>query len=455
LRQSSPRWELALFIAHHREDVDMVDLAPLHGLRYSSEYTDAGVFAPPYDVIDSERHLQLLAANPHNIVRLILGETPSGRGWHARAAETMARWIAEGVLVQDRQPALYGYQQHFVDAAGQQRTRTGVMGRVRLSPYGGPIRRHERTRIGPRIDRLRLTRAVRANLSPVFGLYRDPHDAVRHLLAPPEDPQHPDLLVDIRDDEGVRHVFWRIGDLDTITAITAGLADREIIIADGHHRYETALAYQAEQRDAEGDPAQARPYDYALMYLAAAKDPGLYILPTHRVILGQNGRDPSRLVEALRDDFDLVPVAPEVSLSEATSQAADHTVAIGLCTGQGQRWVLRLKELARAHRGMPPEVEGGLSELDVSVLQNLILAPHLGIDTETLARTEQVMYTIDEGEACSLVASGEAQAAFILNPTRIEQVWNVAEQGLTMPQKSTYFYPKLLTGLVINPLDER
>jgi len=446
---------LSLSVHHEHEDATMVDLAPLHGLRFSDAYTAADVFAPPYDVIGPKRRLQLLERSPYNVVRLILGEDPADRHWHARAAETMARWIAEGVLVRDRQPALYGYQQHFRDAEGQPRVRTGVMGRVRLSPYGGPIRRHEHTRIGPRVDRLRLTRAVRANLSPVFGLYRDPHDDVRHLVRPPADRQDADKLVEVTDDEGVRHIFWRIGDLDAITALTGGLVGREVIIADGHHRYETALAYQAERRDAEGDPPGVRPYDYVLMYLAAVEDPGLWILPTHRIVLGRNGRDPARLVEALRSDFDVVPVAPDESLSAAAARAADHTVAIGVCTGQGERWVLRLKDLSRAYRGMPPEVEGGMAELDVNVLQNLILEPYLGIDAETLARTEQVAYTIDEGEACSRVVSGEAQAAFILNATRIEQVWSAAERGLIMPQKSTYFHPKLLTGLVINPLDER
>lgn len=432
----------------------MVDVAPLRGLRYSAEHADERVYAPPYDVIGPKRRRHLLNRSPYNVVRLILGGEPGDAAWHARAAETMARWIAEGVLVRDRSPALYGYRQHFTDPDGRSRVRTGVMGRVRLSPWGGPIRRHEYTRIGPRVDRLRLTRAVRANLSPVFGLYRDPEGSVRRVLTPPRDDRDPDLLVDVMDDEGVRHVLWRIGDLDSIAAFTAGLSEREVIVADGHHRYETALAYQAERRDAEGDPPGVRPYDYVLMYLAATEDSGLCILPAHRVVRGQNGRDPAHLLEALREDFDVASVPPGQSLSAAIAAAADGTVAIGACLGPRGRWVLRLKGLDRAHRGLPPEVVGGLVELDVNVLQNLILEPHLGIDTETLARTDRVAYTIDEGEACARVASGEAQVAFILNATRVEQVWSAAERGLTMPQKSTYFHPKLLSGLVINPLDD-
>jgi uncharacterized protein (DUF1015 family) len=445
---------LALLIADLYKDGRMVDLAPMRGLRYSDAYADERVYAPPYDVIDPERRWRLLERSPYNVVRLILGGEPGDTEWHARAAETMARWIAEGVLVRDRQPALYGYQQHFLDADGRPRIRTGVVGRVRLSPWGGPIRRHEYTRIGPRLDRLRLTRAVRANLSPVFGLYRDPEGEVRCLLTPPQDDRDPDLLVDVVDDERVRHLFWRIGDLNTIGALTAGLASREAIVADGHHRYETALAYQSERREAEGDPPGDQPYDYVLMCLAAMEDPGLCILPAHRIVRGEEGLDPARLLAALREDFDVTPVSAGVRLSAAAAAAADHMVAIGACFGPEERWVLRLKEASRARRGLSPALEGGLAETDVSVLQNLILEQHLGIDTETVARTERITYTIDEEEACARAASGEGQVAFILNATPIELVWAAAERGLTMPQKSTYFHPKLLSGLVINPLDD-
>jgi len=431
----------------------MVDVAPMRGLRYSREFADERVLAPPYDVIGPELQRRLLDQSPFNVVRLILGADPTDTEWHARAAETLARWIADGVLVRDIRPVLYGYQQRYLDPEGCTRTRTGLIGRVRLSPYGGAIHRHEHTRIGPRVDRLRLTRAVRANLSPVFGLYRDPRAELSGLLVPPHDPLDPNLLFDVVDDEGVRQILWRICDLDTMTALTAGLADRDVIIADGHHRYETALAYQAERREAEGDPPEAQAYDYVLMYLAAAEDPGLCVLPTHRIVTTPQSIDVPRLLAALEEDFELTRVSDGTPLSMAAEAAQDHTVAIGACFGGAERWVLRLRDLARAHQGRrDPDVE--LAELDVTVLQSLILDRRLGIDAEALARTDQVAYTIDEHEACARVATGEAQAAFILNPTRLEQVWRAATRGLTMPQKSTYFYPKLATGLVINPLDE-
>ena len=432
----------------------MVDLAPMHGLRYSDTYADERVYAPPYDVIDPERRRRLLDKSPYNMVRLILGGEPGNIEWHARAAETMARWIAEGVLVRDRQPALYGYRQHFRDANGRPRVRTGVMGRVRLSPWGGPIHRHEHTRIEPRLDRLRLTRAVRANLSPVFGLYRDPGDDVRHLLVPPQDDRDPDLLVDLVDEEGVRHLLWRIADPSTIGAVTTGLASREVIVADGHHRYETALAYQLERREASGNPTGVQPYDYVLMYLAAVEDPGLCILPAHRIVRVAKGLDPERVLAVLRQDFEVSPVSVGVRLSTAAAEAGNHAVAIGVCFGPDSQWVLRLKERSAARRGPSPAPGSGLAETDVSVLQNLILERHLGIDKETLARTERVTYTTDEDEACACAARGEGQVAFILNATPIEQVWAAAERGLTMPQKSTYFHPKLLSGLVMNPLDD-
>jgi len=431
----------------------MVELAPMYALRYGDAYADGRVYAPPYDVINDEQRRCLLGRSPYNVVHLILGGEPGDAAWHGRAAETMSRWIAAGVLVRDHHPSLYGYRQHFRDSSGRPRTRTGVMGRVRLCPWGGPIHRHEHTRIGPRLDRLRLTRAVRANLSPVFGLFRDPQGEICRLLPPPDEEGNPDLLVNVTDDDGVRHILWRVGEPDTIFALATAFLSREVIIADGHHRYETALAYQSERRRAEGDPPEARPYDYVLMYLSSVEDPGLCILPAHRIVRGAERIDPAGLLAALSADFEVEPVAAETSLAAAAA-ASDHTVTIGACLGAGERWLLRLKGPAMARRRSMFEGRGDLDALDVSVLQNLVLEKHLGIDAEILLGSDRLAYTVNEEEACAQVVAGEAQAAFILNATRIEQVWAAAERGLTMPQKSTYFYPKLLSGLVINPLDD-
>jgi uncharacterized protein (DUF1015 family) len=430
----------------------MVETIPLRGLRYATEYATASVYAPPYDVISPAQQQQYLAHSPHNIVRLILGPSPNDDQWHGSAAVALERWRNQGILVREEQPVFYGYQQHFSLATGGVRKRSGLVGRVRLSEWGTGIYRHERTRVGPRADRLRLMQATRANLSPVFGLYHDPTGDLASWLEPPTQPE-----VAFRDDEGVEQIFWRIAAPEAIAALQKGLAEREIVIADGHHRYETALAYRAERRAAEGNPAGLRAYDYVLMYLTAVEDPGLCILPTHRVVAGQPPIDAQGLLRSLSGDFEVTPLAPSDSVSTAIARAAmadGQGVAIGLCLGLAGTWVLRLKNLERARRAAMGDVAPGLSELDVVVLQNMILGPTLGISTEALATTDRLSYTISEVEACESVQRGRAQVAFILNPTSVTQVWQAATRGTTMPQKSTYFYPKLLSGLVLNPLDE-
>ena len=434
----------------------MVQVLPMRGLCYGPGYAEASVFAPPYDVISSEQQRRLLARSPYNVVRLILGPTPGDGPWYGAAAATLARWVAEGILVRGAAPALYGYRQRFALADGRTRLRSGFIGRIRLGEWGNGVYRHEHTRTGPRLDRLRLTRATRANLSPVFGLYRDVHRELSLWLQPPAQPE-----LAFQDDEGVEQAFWRIAEPAAIAALEEGMARREIVIADGHHRYETALAYRAERRALEGDPSALQPYDFVLMYLTAVEDPGLVILPSHRVIASPPAVNGAALLQALAADFEISSWDGKEPLTTAVGQAAggqtsgagERTVALGVCLGPAGTWVLRLRDLERARRAAEGYLAADLAELDGCVLQNLILGPHLHISPEALANTERVSYTIHQDEAFQRVQTGQAQAAFILNPTTVEQVWRAATQGVTMPQKSTYFYPKLLTGLILNPLD--
>jgi len=427
----------------------MVEFLPLRGLHYSPEYARPTVYAPPYDVISSDQQQQYLAGSPYSVVRLILGPHPDHQGWYAEAAATLRAWALQGVLTRDPTPRFYGYQQHFALPGGPMRVRTGCIGRMRLCDWREGVYRHEHTRTGPRLDRLRLTRATRMNLSPIFGLYRDPGRDLARWLEPPARP-----VLDFQDDEGVRQILWPIVDVDAIAGIVRGMSSREVVIADGHHRYETALAYQAERRAAEGNPSQARPYDYVLMYLTATEASGLCILPSHRVVSGEPALQGERLLQALRRDFDVLPLDGSRSLSQAIAEAARDTVAIGVSLRGAGSWVLRLKGMKVAHRATGGCDSNDLAELDVCVLQNLILGPHLGISPEVLATTERVSYTIHEEVACARVQRGEAEAAFILNPTTTGQVWQAVQRGVTLPQKSTYFHPKPLTGLVFNPLDE-
>jgi uncharacterized protein (DUF1015 family) len=426
----------------------MVDLVPFRGLRFGDGFARPSVFAPPYDVISPTLRAALLAQDAHNVVHIDLGPGESDPGWYAEAAGRLRAWETSGVLRRDGQPALYGYLQEFTLADGVQRSRLGVLGRVRLTPWGQGIYRHEHTRVGPRQDRLNLMRATRAQLSPVWGLYEDPAGEISALLAPPERP-----WMDLTDADGVRHCFWPITEEAPLVRLVGALAQRAVVIADGHHRYETALTYRDEMRAAEGNPAGDRPYDFVLMYLTAAFDPGLVILPTHRVVTLPNPPDWPDVLNALAHDFEVIAVPPHANLSMAISTPADGAVTLGAYLGRAGAYVLRLRDVDQARKGARTLQEAELADLDVSVLQNLVLEKRLGVTREMLAHSNVLSYTIHEAEARQMVDAGGAHAAFMLNATTMDQIWSASLRDVTMPQKSTYFYPKLLTGLVLNPLD--
>ncbi|MFH1085689.1 MAG: DUF1015 domain-containing protein, partial [Chloroflexota bacterium] len=423
-------------------------LTPLCGLRFGPAYARPSAYAPPYDVIGASERERLLAGDPHNIVHVDLGPAQTDAAWYQAAAATWAAWRAEGVLVQEALPSLYGYEQEFA-LGGRSLTRRGVLGCVRLAPWGEGIHRHERTRSGPRLDRLRLMRATRAQISPVFGLFRDDDGAVARWARP---PSAPDLLGAFAAADGVCHRFWRIADPDAIAGLGAALAPSEIVIADGHHRYETALAYRDERRAAD-QPSSPRPYDDVLMYLTDAQAPGVAILPTHRVVACPADTDWGAFLAGLHARGALAQLDAAGSLSEALANQPDYGPRLGIYLGGRGAYVLTLHDPAAAVRAVAPEVPAALAGLDVLALQHLVLDPLLGISSEALAHSERVRYTIREDEARAWVDAGECQAAFVLNATTVDQVWQAATHGLTLPPKSSYFYPKLLTGLVMHALD--
>ena len=423
----------------------MPEIRAFRGLRYAPDHLAAKTLAPPFDVIDEAARRRLLAGSPYNVVRIDKGPQGHGESWYREAAELKAEWLAAGILQRDETPALYGYRQVFV-VDGQERERIGLIAAMRLQPWGRGIHPHERTRTGDRADRLMHMRALGANMSPVFGLYSDPKGETDPLLRVPSDA----LLLEA-EIEGVRQSFWRIGDGETVAALQALLAQRDIVIADGHHRYETALAYQAERRAAEGDPDSPQPYDYVMMYLTRAEAPGLAILPTHRIVRGEQELDQESLLHSLHADFELRPLWNRALWQQALAQAARDSVALGLALPDMGAFVLRLRDPDRL-AAIAPEAPQELRRLDVTVLEKLLLEPLMGISPQSLAAGERVSYSIDADAAMAAVAAHEAQAAILLNPTTVDQVWQAACHGVTMPQKSTYFYPKLLTGLVFHPL---
>ncbi len=423
----------------------MVDIAPFEGLRYAPSLRRDPVYSPPYDVIDAQLRAELMGGSPHNVVHVTLGPDPAPPAWYDEAASRFHDWRSQGVLVRDDCPCFYAYEQAFSGPDGEALLRRGFFARVRLVPWGKGIHPHEKTRSGPKADRLRLMRALHAQESPVFGMYRDPEGAMDRLLgAPPSD------AATTLDADGVRHTCWPLTSPELLEQMTSYLQERDVVIADGHHRYETALAYRDLIRETDpGSPSGS--HDHVLMYLTPADGDGLVILPTHRVVTAPLPLSEPQLLAALERTFALEPVTAGPPLAER--HGGGDQITLGICLASGG-WLLRLRDRASAHAAAPPDQPRELAELDVAVLQNLILAPHLGISADVLAHGDAVRYTIDDAEACHAVRAGHASAAFLLNPTSVDQVWRAAVAGVTMPQKSTYFFPKLLTGLVINPLDD-
>ena len=397
----------------------------------------ADVVAPPYDVIDEAQRAELAARSPHNVVELDLPRDPGGGDPYEHAAELLSKWMGEEVLIHDDEPTIWALEQDYTAPDGTRLTRRGFLARVKLAPYGEGIRPHERTQPGPKEDRLRLTRATRHNLSPIFALH--PGDAWRHL----EPAVAGAPWGEVSDGDGTTHRVWRVGDPAVHEAIAAELAPGELLIADGHHRYETSLAYQREV--GEGGPA-----DFVLMALVSLEDPGLTVFPTHRLISGLAG-DPGRqeaLATGLRDLFEI----EEVTEDRLDPGGAEGVGVFGYIDSHFKRpFRLRLRDGAPLDEAFADR-SAAYRRLDAAILEELVLKRILGMSTDDIAAKRGIGYTPSLDEALAKLDAGDYQAAFVLRPTPVDQVREVAAEGETMPPKSTYFFPKLLTGLVFNPL---
>jgi len=420
----------------------MAEVLPGRGLLYDP--ARAGRFddlvAPPYDVISESDRAELEAKSPFNIVRVDL---PQGNREekYRNAARELRRWIEEGILRRDRAPAFYRYHQIF-SLAGRQHTRKGFIGRIRLRRFEERVvLPHERTLSGPRLDRLELSRACRTNLSQVFGLYSDPAGAVDAEFGP-LDSAAPAIEARLG---GVVHRVWRLTDVAAHQRIAAAMGEKKVYIADGHHRYETMLAIRDELRPQARSPRSS--IEYGSMFLTAMEDPGLVILPTHRVVHGLPQFQLPRFLERLRPRF-------EVEKLNAAS-AGDLRTALGrrersfLLVSGGEAMLLSLRTGAEQAVAGPEPLRG----LDVPILHALILEEILGIDRAAQERQTNLRYVKDFDAALEESRRPEVQAVFLLNPTRIEQLKAVADAAEVMPQKSTFFFPKLASGLVLDPID--
>jgi uncharacterized protein (DUF1015 family) len=411
----------------------MADLQPLRTLRYEPAAVGslADVIAPPYDVIDEAMRAELASRSPYNVVHVDL--PPS----YDEAAQTMADWRSRGVLVQEDEPAVWVLRQDYTDPAGASRTRTGFFARVRVDEYGpGRIRPHERTHPGPKEDRLRLTRATRTNLSPIFSLFPDT-DGIAERAIEQIAAGEPFATVD-------GETLWRSADEDLIAELQMALADAELLIADGHHRYETARVY-ADEVGGEG------PHRYVLMQLCALSDPGLLVFPTHRLLTGLKDDTGKQVAirDVLRGEFEIEELDDTSKLEPPSTHGG---VAFGYMDSFFKRpFRVTLKDQAIADHalaGMPEPYR----RLDTAVLEALVLRGALGMSEDDISHLRGLHYSKDLDDAIEAVESGRADAGFFMRATPVEQVREVAATGESMPPKSTYFYPKVPTGLVFNPL---
>jgi uncharacterized protein (DUF1015 family) len=416
----------------------MAEIQPLRALRYDLNRTGGlqDVVAPPYDVIDEEQRAALEARSPYNVVRIDLPR--GGEDRYDRAAALLRDWRTQGAVVLDAGDAVWTLSQDYTGPDGRRRTREGWLARVRVEEYGaGRIRPHERTHPGPREDRLRLTRATRANLSPIFSLYSDPAGGVRAALGQPGGTP----WAQTTDDDGTVNRLGRVTDPGAIAAVQGVLGETELLIADGHHRYETSRVY-AEEIGGDG------PHRYVLMCLVALQDPGLTVFPTHRLVRGLSSAQHEALADALRRDFEI----EELTDTAALAPASGDTVRMGYIDAHFRKpFMLTLRDPAIADAALPDRAEP-YRRLDTAVLEALILKGALRMTDDAIDHLDGLGYARDFEQALELVQTAQYDAAFFMAPTPVNRVQAVAGAGESMPPKSTYFFPKVPTGLVFNPL---
>jgi uncharacterized protein (DUF1015 family) len=411
----------------------MAEVTPLPALHYNLAAIPslADVTAPPYDVIDASIRASLLARSPLNVVEVDLPEAPGGGDPYEHAAETLEEWTLDGVLVVDREPAIWALEQEYATPDGSRLVRRGFLARVRVTDYGaGLVRPHERTQPGPKEDRLRLTRATRHNLSPILAVHPGSvWDSIEpHVAAEP--------WGEITDDDSTIHRVWRVADPEVHVAVAAGLADAELLIADGHHRYETARTY-ADEIGGEG------PHRYTLMCLVSLEDPGLTIFGTHRLLIGF---DAERLEQGIREHFEIEEVT-----GERADPAGVQGVGVFGYLDSDRALRLRLRDTEVVDAALDGRSEA-YRRLDAVILEELILKGTLGMSPDDIAAKRGLGYAKGADEARGAIRDRDYDAAFLLRPTPVGQVREVAAAGETMPPKSTFFYPKLLTGIAFNPL---
>ena len=447
----------------------MAKIIPFKGILYNKEKIRdmKDVVAPPYDVISPPEQEELYKRHENNVVRLILGkesdsDTPDNNRY-TKAKDSFDSWQKDSILIKDAFPSIYVYSQeyHLGETEGfEKKRRLGFIALSKLENFGeGKIHPHENTLAKPKEDRLKLMQHCNANFSSIFGLFSDPSKRIDSVL---KDYMRHSPLYDLVDDAGMRHTLWAIRDNKVIQIITGVMSDKQVFIADGHHRYETAINYRNEMREKLPNFTGEELYNYVMMYFTNTNSEGLSILPIHRLVSNLSDFDKKKIVEKAGEFFNIEKLSFNESDEKTVKQKLFSDIKergekehiFGMYLGNDEYLLLTLKDEDVLDRLITNSRHPSWKKLDVTILHTLLIEKVLGISEKNLAEQKNITYTISGDEAIKDVKAGKYQIALFLNPTKIEEVKDVAAAGEKMPQKSTFFYPKLITGLVMNKLEQ-
>ncbi|MDO8885686.1 DUF1015 domain-containing protein [Candidatus Oleimmundimicrobium sp.] len=438
----------------------MIEIKPFKGITYNNRKINLkDVTAPPYDVISPEELENFYRKSEYNVVRLVLGKNEPGdnglNNKYTRSANYLKNWLNQNVLLPSDKPAIYIYKQKY-KAKGRDVSRVGFIALLKLEDFeSGKVLPHEKTFPKAKVDRLNLLRACETNFSQVFSLYLDPEGKIDNILKKfPDDKS----TIKIIDEDRANHTLHQVFDEKIIKKISQLMKDKTIFIADGHHRYETALNYRNEMRKKINNYSGIEGFNYVMMMFVNMNDEGLSVLPVHRVIKDISLPDENEILEKAANFFKIESFKFNEGnkekikniFSQRLSAEFNKTHAFGIYPGTNKYHLLILKDENIMDKLIPSEHSQDWKKLDITILHSLLIEKIIGIKDKNLIKHKSIKFTPDENEALELVDKGEYKIALLVNPTKVEEVRAVASNREKMPQKSTYFYPKLLTGLVIN-----
>ena len=423
----------------------MAVIKAFRGMRYNTSIAGeiSKLCCPPYDIISEQQRLEYISENEYNVIRLELpkeGENP-----YANASDILDMWRDKGVLIHEDKPAIYIYEEEFT-AYGERKSIKGIIARVKLEEFSkGIILPHEFTLSKAKEDRFNLMKATNCNFSQIYALYMD------QTLNTIDKVSEGDSVLEFTDSDNVTHRLWIVTDEEVIAKLVDDFADRKLYIADGHHRYETALNYRNYCRE-NGISKEGDAQDYQMIYLVDMEHPGLVVFPTHRLVRDLPEFDKDKMLSLCDEYFDVTKQNGTENMEKELEKLYNEgKKAFGFYCGNGEWYLLVLKDIDVMAKFLPDLCKAS-QQLDVSVLHTLVLEKIFGIDKENMANQINLTYTKFFEEAISLVDKGEFQCSFVLNPTRVTEIRDVAAAGEKMPQKSTYFYPKMITGMVMNDI---